>query len=227
MFGIFYLATTVFSHVGARVKEGIYNRNAKVNPETNCYRDYYGNLRDNNTYEQRIDTIDRNGDYVLTDLKRNVVRNISEERRVKECADRRNASDRNAELETTICTGKERLVEVYNPHTKKNSYIQGVVYRDIDNGKDYFKVKIYVPSDYCEEPKDKYFYVYIDRPFDLVRMSDEQKSYEYISKRYNKYNWIDSPEDGLRFIRDYNNWPYQMDETHNLAHTKKSSVTCW
>ncbi len=226
MLGILYLTSSIVSHVGARIKEGIYNRNAKVNPETNCYRDFYGHLRDNTTYEHRIDTFDHNGDYVLTDLNRNVVRNISEERRIQECAKRRNSTDRDMETETTICTRKERIVKVYNPQTKSDSYIQGIVYRDIDNGKDYFKISVYVPSDYCDKAEDKLFYVDINKPFDLIRMSDEQKKYEQISKKYNKYNWIDSAEDGERFIKDYNNWPYQMDATHSFAHTKKSFIHC-
>lgn len=226
MIGLFYLASVTVSHIGAVIKENLYNINAKVNPETNCYRDYYGNLRDDSTNDQRIELITPDGDFVLTDKKHNIVKNISEERRTNKCVERKNASNRDSFMETTICTRQQRLVEVYNPHRREKDYIKGTIYRDIDTGKDYFKVKVLVPSDYTCARSEKFFYVAIDRPYDLVRISDEQKEYEKIAKDNNKYNWIDSSEDAAKFVKDYNSWPYQMDATHDLSHTKKSIIHC-
>ena len=224
MLGIIYIAGATISHIGASIREAFYNRKAKVDPETNCYRDYHGVLRDNDTYEKRIDFIDQNGDYILTDINRNIIRNISEERLQIIRKEKKNDPNRDELRETVICTRKQHLVKVYNPHRKEMEYVKGTVFRDIDNNANYFRVSIPVPEDYCKKRKDKYFYVSTDNPFDLLRMSDEQVEIELINKQNHKYNWIDSMVDHDRFIKDYNGWPYVMDETHDLGHTKRSFI---
>lgn len=231
MIGIVYAVTTAVSHVGARIKEFTYNSQAKVDPRTNTYRDYYSKTRDADTGKQLIEWIEPNGDITLYDTNHRLVRNVSADERQALWNAKRNDPGRNKETETAINTHEIRTVKIRTPGFEEASTIKGTVFKDLDNGAEYFEVKQPVDTrfhkHYGAPFYNAYFYVSTVQPYTLIRMSDRQLVFEREQKEKGDYNWIDNPHDIERFIKDYNNRPFKEDSTHDEMHIRKiRTISC-
>lgn len=196
MIGFLYLGMALISDMGARIKEFFYNSDAHVDQRTNTYRGYDGKLHDARTNQYRYWSHDKNGDEVLYDKKRKVVKNISEEER-----DRRLEEARNSPDGRTVCHPKNQRIEVsYTDGFGIKSSKLKELYLDIETGKRLITVSI--PNKYTGKGECE-FYAYASNPWHIVRMSDHQREKEMRNLNHPK-NWITHPEKEQTCIDYYN-----------------------
>lgn len=210
MLGIFYMGWVMVSHIGARIKDFNHYVNRRVDTQTNTYVDVYGHRRDEATGQQRTLVIENNGDIVLLDKKHRVVRNISNEERFQKWNKRREDPTRDTYMETALATKELRTTHPISPVTGETMFVKGRIYLDYESGDSYYQVSITVNKEYNNNvDAPKLFYVKVDNPFDLVRISDWQKQSEQLLKNNGHHNWLDNPEEEAAFIKDYNQRPYR------------------
>ena len=222
MIGIFYMGWVMVSHIGAKIREFNHYVNRHVDKQTNTYVDIYGTRRDNSTGQIRSIVINSNGDIILKDKKQRVVQNVSLEERIQKFKERREDPDRDLYFETVFKTKEMRITHPVCPVTNEKMFVQGPIYIDFETGNSYYMVSIDVNKEYCggKNFEQKTFYVNVENPFDLVRISDYQKELERSFKDKGYYNWIDNKQNEIDFIKDYNSRPYKRRNLHeNIKNT--------
>lgn len=223
MLGLFYMGWVMISHIGAKIREFDHYVNRHVDYKTNTYVDISGRRRDNDTNQLRTRVIENNGDIVLLDKKHRVVRNVSLEERMQKWEQKRNDPKRNPIMETALKTKERRITHPICPVGNEPMYVKGTIYLDYKTGASYYQVSIHVDKEYYGNFIDSnmYFYVDVNNPFDLVRISDTQKEYEKLSQDAGRYNWLDNPQDEKSFISEYNRRPYTI---NNIRDKKKEFI---
>ncbi len=160
MFGIVYALTIAITNAVGHTKEylddldgkkrGIQRRERNENPE-NVYFDHKGRIRDIQTNELR-DIRRENGDLVLKDNNRNVLRNLSEEKREAEYQKRKNEAPSG-----TRAVFYKRWNMSDTPLIKDSVRITGEVYRDIHNNELYLTRYIHWNKDNLSEKEDTWY----------------------------------------------------------------------
>lgn len=200
MFGFIYYGLKFVCNLIISIKEIHHDLHAEVDPHTNTYIDYKGRERDADTAAIRIWSKDKNGNEVLLDKDRNVVRNLTAEERLNKSNDLISNGSKQKAYDTG--SGKD----IYPKHCS-SSYAR--VYVDLKTQEEYAVLPVEVTIDGKREKKE--FYVKFSDPENLVCISDNQMKLEEIRRKYKKYNWIDHPEDERKFINYYNSLPISYD----------------
>ena len=195
MFGLLYLLWAMISNTGAIIKEANHNIHAKVNPRTNTFINYQGRLVDYDTGELRFWSIEPNGDEVLRDKRQNIVRNISEEERIKGYFHAKNNNDGSIAFNTK----EKRYIKFFNGIN--NVTCRATIYKDLSTGEEYVTANVMV--DRIKKIK-KEFYLRASDPNTLVCISDYQRDIEKACKDRHLYNWITYHDDEKKFIDENN-----------------------
>lgn len=205
MFGLFYLAWAGISHIGYRVKELVYNSNAKIT-EDGTYYSYDGRERDANTNKVVTWFVDSNGDEVLWDRPGHVYRNLSEEKRQKAYAIAK--KERKDDGTTVFMTGQRRQIKYKDEdHNEKCGY--GMIFKDLETGMEYASRYINVRY-HGMKGESVEFYVKASDPYCLVRITDAQKRLEKVKEKNGHYSWTKYPDDEKWFIKMFNNEPVTL-----------------
>lgn len=200
MIGFMYLGWAIVSHLGYVTKKFIHDVNAPVNKRTGTYIGYDGREYLAGTNKHVYWTHSSSGDEVLLDRPGHVLRNISEEQREKEFK----ALKENRNGASAYKTNQVKRIAYRNPVMNCIEKQHAMIYWDLDNGSEYVCVDCYV----SKEDKYKEFYAKLFNPYEIVRISDQQREYELLRKKRLKPNWIDNPEEEREFIIKHNNGPY-------------------
>ena len=228
MFGAFYIGWSVISHIGAKIKAFVYDIRTPADSYTNTYIDYYGKRKDANTNQYRRFEVLNNGDRVLKDRKNNVVRNMSAEERANGYNEalRKNQEEPD-ELVTTFKTNERRTVTYPSPCYKgEKKTITGFIHKDLKNGHEYFEISIReMDKGYGNDRVNGFtrnFYVDVNNPFNLVRISDSEKRCECAARKVNPNNWLDRPDLADEFIKEYNSRPFRNERPEDAGKPTKT-----
>lgn len=192
MFGLFYLGTSIISHIGYKIKEASYNHNSKrnYNRKYGTYYTYTGAEKDINTDEQVFfytepngDKVSKTYDYKLHDFR--VVRNYSEEERQKKEEQMRNDPN-----------NKERLIQLGWDYHRTDKTKLGLWYKDIYTGEIYAKRRIH----YYHKLDGKYWepfcsnghtvLVNLKNPYIIASLGNEESDQKY-KIFIDKFNLLD------------------------------------
>lgn len=193
MFGILYLITGLVGKIGWSIKKN--SRNIKCakrtyNSKTNTYIDMYGVERTPNGKYCKTTTDIKTGDIVQYNNNYQIIRNISEEDRIKEYAN---------DCYTVVRDSENRVFK------DEKKYIVGVRYTDKKTGKKYV-IRMFEVED---NGKKHRLHFYMDaNNGKLIRLTDGEILYgtyknQYIIQKFiNSYNYnVDNKNECLFFMK--------------------------
>lgn len=228
MFGAFYVGWSIISHIGAKTKAFFHDISSPVDPYTNTYIDYYGKRRDAETNQYRHLEILPDGDRVLKDKRNKIIKNLSAEERSIEYREALAKNEaKQDELVTTYKTRERRTVTYPSPCYKgEKQTITGFIHKDLRSGREYFEISIREMDKGYGRDRIlgfiKNFYIDVNDPFNLVRISDSERRNEYASRKINCDNWVDRPDLEKKFIDEYNSRPFRNERPEDAGKPTKT-----